>query len=53
MSEIFLLRDKFTLESENWIEQSLYIIQKKVVFDSGEKDMIEILVLAKLIAKNT
>lgn len=46
MKNIYLNNDKFVLESDKWIEQSLFIVQNKVVFDSGERDIIEIPVLA-------
>lgn len=46
MSNIYLHKDKFTLETDKWIEQQLFIVRNHVVFDNGERDIIEISVLA-------
>lgn len=47
MNEIYLQKDEFVLETDKWIEQSLFIVQNKVVYDDDKQDMIEIPVLAK------
>lgn len=46
-NEIYLLRDDCTLESDNWIEQTVYIISNRVTFECGKSDLIKIPVLAK------
>lgn len=47
MSEIYLQKDEFVLETDKWIEQSLFIVQNKVVYDDDKQDIIEIPVLAQ------
>lgn len=46
MSNIYLNKDKFTLETDKWIEQQQFIISNHVVYDNGQRDILEVPVLA-------